>query len=543
MALAASLLPLAAAAGTLDPTAVFVADPAPRDWLVVLPVLLCLVMGAVVALIRGRIALHAPIAIASLIGLVVIDALLLAAVASGGPLVMVMGRWLPPFGIAFTVDLLGASLALVAGLVALAAAIHALSDIDTNRRRYGFYPFLLFLMAGVSGAFLTGDVFNLYVWFEVLLIASFGLVVLGGEPGQIDGALKYGLLNLVGTTLFLIAVGYLYALTGTLNMADIADKVAATGSAMPLTTLGVLFFAAFAMKAAAFPVNFWLPAAYHTPPVTVSALFAGLLTKVGVYAILRVLVMLMPATTASLTALIGTVAVATMLTGAIGAIGQQEFRRALGYWVISGIGTMLAGVAIGGVPALSGTIFYAVHSMLVMTGLYCLAGLVARARPGAATGEGGPTSLWHDAPLLSAAGLVLLFAVAGLPPLSGFWPKAMLVAAALDSGRGVIAAAILVSGFLITFAAGRLILLEFWRPVAHPTGEAEPRQSAATATTRSARRSSLPASALAVVLAFALVSTAIGLWPEPLAALARAAAGGIVMPDPYLHAVFPEVRP
>lgn len=513
------------ASPALDLATVFVPDPTPGAWLVILPVVVCLIAGAGLALIRGTIRLHAPIAIAALALLCLIDAALLHQVATHGPMTMVMGRWLPPFGIAFTVDILGASLALVAALVALAAAVHALSDIDTLRRRYGFYPFLMFLMTGVSGAFLTGDVFNLYVWFEVLLISSFGLIVLGGEREQIDGAMKYGLLNLVATTLFLIAVGYLYAVFGTLNMADIAVKVASDGDRLPLMTLGTLFFAAFAMKAAAFPVNFWLPASYHTPRITVSALFAGLLTKVGIYAMLRVLVMLMPGTTLALGPLIGGVAVLTMLSGAIGAIAQTDIRRALGYWVISGIGIMLAGIAIGGVQALGATIFYAFHSMVVMTALYFLVGLMGRRAGGFELGVLG--GLWASAPLLSALALALLFSVAGLPPFSGFWPKAMLVSAALAGERGWLAAAILLSGFLITFAAGRIFLLAFWRPA--PPGAA-----------------SLPAmrspSATATLVILTLASTAVGLWPEPVAVLSRAAAFAIVEPQAYLRSVFPEPR-
>ena len=175
-------------------------------------------------------------------------------------------------------------------MVAFVGSIYAVDDINTSGRRYGFYPFLLVLMAGVSGAFLTGDIFNLYVWFEVLLISSFGLLILGSEREQIDGALKYAVLNLMATTLFLITVGYLYAIFGTLNMADIAVKVRDYADTAPLMTLTALFVLAFSMKAAAFPVNFWLPASYHTPRVVVSALFAGLLTKVGVYALIRGLI-------------------------------------------------------------------------------------------------------------------------------------------------------------------------------------------------------------------------------------------------------------
>ena len=513
------------ASAAADPTTIFTPDPTAQSWLVILPVVLCLITGAALAMIRGNIRLHAPIAIAALSFLSLIDALLLHQVATHGPMTMVMGRWLPPFGIAFTVDILGASLALVSALVALAAAVYALPDIDTLKRRYGFYPFLLFLMAGISGAFLTGDIFNLYVWFEVLLISSFGLIVLGGEREQIDGAMKYGLLNLVGTTLFLIAVGYLYAIFGTLNMADITMKVAKEDT-LPLMTLGTLFFAAFAMKAAAFPVNFWLPASYHTPRITVSALFAGLLTKVGIYAMLRVLIMLMPGVTLALAPIIGGVAILTMMAGAIGAIAQTDIRRALGYWVISGIGIMLAGIAIGGAQAVAATIFYAFHSMIVMTALYFMAGLVAQRAGGFALGAIG--GLWTSAPLLSALALGLFFSVAGLPPFSGFWPKAMLVSAALAGERWWLAAAILTSGFLITFAAGRIFLLAFWR-------------SASEGALSLPRAPARPA--LAVVVLLTLMSTAAGLWPEPVAAVSKAAAFAILEPEAYLRSVFPEPRP
>jgi len=515
---------------TLDPATVFAPDPSPETWLVILPVVLCLIMGAVLATIRRRIALHAPIAIASLAALCVVDAALLHQVATHGPVNMVMGRWLPPFGIAFTADLLGASFALVGGLVALGAAVFALRDIDAIRQRYGFYPFLLFLMAGVSGAFLTGDIFNLYVWFEVLLVSSFGLIVLGGEREQIDGAMKYGLLNLVGTTLFLIAVGYLYATLGTLNMADITMKLARSGDGLPVMTLGMLFFAAFAMKAAAFPVNFWLPASYHTPRITVSGVFAGLLTKVGIYAMLRVLVMLMPAAGQALAPVVGAVAILTMLAGSIGAIAQADIRRTLGYWVISGIGVMLAGIAVGSSQAIAGVVFYAVHSMLVTTALYFMA--VLAARRGGGFDLAMLAGLWKAAPLLAALSLALLLSISGLPPFSGFWPKAMLVSAALDGAHWWLAGTILLSGFLITFAAGRVFLLAYWRPATAGAGNGR----------AIAPRSGLAAD-MVVLLLLTLATTLIGLWPEPVAALARAAAAGLLDPGAYLHVVFPEPRP
>jgi multicomponent Na+:H+ antiporter subunit D len=509
---------------TPDLAKVFTPHTTPEAWLTILPVVLMIIAGAALTAVRRRLDLHAPVAIAALVCLVIIDSLLLVRVAAFGPLTMVMGRWLPPFGIAFTVDVAGALLALSAAIIALAACLYALAEIDNNHRRYGFYPFLMFLMAGVSGAFLTGDIFNLYVWFEVLLISSFGLLVLGGEREQIDGATKYGLLNLVGTTLFLVATGYLYAIFGTLNMADIAGKVTKASSTLPLMTLATLFLAAFAMKAAAFPVNFWLPAAYHTPRITVAALFAGLLTKVGVYAMLRVLIMLMPGEGETLRPVISLVAILTMLTGGLGALGVSDIRRMLGYWVIAGIGVMLAGLALGGPQAVGASIFYMLHSMAVMSGLYFLAGLIGKVCGTFNLANVG--GLYRRSAFLAALALVLLFAVSGLPPFSGFWPKAMLVRAALDQGAWWLAAALLVSGLLITLAAARVFLLAFWRPAASGDGATD-----------------LPRLQVAVVACLAALSLAAGLWPEPVAAISARAAHGLIDPEAYIRSVFPEPRP
>jgi MFS family permease len=287
----------------------------------------CLLVGSILLMLRKRTDLQPLIAIPALVVLCAMTLGLLAHVVSNGTVTMTMGRWLPPFGISFTVDAMGAFFAATSSLVALAAGIYGRSDVDHSGRRYGFYPFLLLIMAGVLGAFMTGDIFNLYVWFEVLLISSFGLLVLGSERAQLDGGVKYAFLNLIATTLFLVATGYLYGLFGTLNMADIASRRSELRGTAPLMTLVTLFLLAFAMKAAAFPVNFWLPASYHTPRLVVSALFAGLLTKVGIYALLRILGMLFPVEREELSLIIAIVAALTMVLGVMGALAQNDIRR------------------------------------------------------------------------------------------------------------------------------------------------------------------------------------------------------------------------
>lgn len=508
---------------SIDLSAALVMQATPlSDWLIIAPVALCICAGAVLMMVRHAMRLHSLIAIAALAILVVIDAALLWKVMTNGPFTMVMGRWLAPFGIAFTADLTGAVLALTGAIAALACAVHARGDIDHASTHYGFYPFLMLLMAGVSGAFLTGDIFNLYVWFEVLLVSSFGLIVLGSSREQIDGALKYAVLNLIGTTLFLIAVGYLYAVFGTLNMADIAVKVTADDTSAPLITLACLFLLAFAMKAAAFPVNFWLPASYHTPKVVVSALFGGLLTKVGIYALLRVMIMLFPVQREELSLVIAAIAVLTMILGAMGALAQNDLRRVLGYVVISGIGTMLAGLAIGSPAAVGGVVFYALNSVVLMTALYLAVGHAARL--GGAWTLSDLSGLYARTPWFAGLVLALFLAGSGLPPFSGFWPKVMLTKAAIDIGAWWLAASILVSGFLLTIAFARMFLLCFWRSSPPGMKEVAPLETVP---------SFVPLVALtALVVGF-------GLFPESIMQLSQQAADQLADPSAYIRSVFP----
>ncbi|TYC56481.1 Na+/H+ antiporter subunit D [Rhodobacterales bacterium] len=516
--------------------AMITAHVAAADWLVVAPSLITILGGSLCLMLRKHTSLQPKLGNAFLGLLVLANLALLARVLDHGIITMVMGNWLPPFGIAFTVDTLGATLSLIASIVAFCAGIFGSATVDATGRRYGFYPFLLLLMTGVCGAFLTGDIFNLYVWFEVLLISSYGLLILGNDRIQLDGAVKYGVLNLIGTNLFLIATGLLYGIFGTLNMADIAMKAAALEGAATgtLATVAALYFLAFAMKAAAFPVNFWLPASYHTPNVVVSAVFAGLLTKVGVYALIRVFVLILPESRAYMADVIALVAIATLMTGAIGALAQSEVRRLLGYVVIAGIGAMLAGVAVGSTLAVSGAVFYAVHSIIVMTALYMAAGVMKLIGGSYDLRKLG--GLYNKNAAFAAVFLVLAFAVSGLPPFSGFWPKIILVDAAFADGRAWLAAAILLSGFLTTLAMGRVWIFAFWRggPEGTPDGEL----ATATATEGSA---SLAGGAIWVPLGI-LTALVIyfGLQPEWMLELSTQGASGVVEPLGYLRSVFGE---
>lgn len=511
---------------SMDLGAAMITEPvALGDWLLVMPVVIPITFGAALLMLRQRRRLQPWGAVLALSLVVLADALLLARVLDGGPVAMTMGQWLPPFGISFVADTLGVSLSLIGGLVGLVCAGFGAFDIDANGRRYGFYTFLLLLMAGVNGSFLTGDIFNMYVWFEIFLISSFGLIVLGSEPRQLDGAVKYAVLNLIATTFFLLGTGLLYGTFGTLNMADIARKAPEMRESGPLLLLAFVYFVAFGMKAAAFPMNFWLPASYHTPRIVVGALFGALLTKVGIYALLRTQVMLFPVERGSFAELIGWVAVATMVLGVLGALAQSDIRRILGFIVVSGIGVMLAGIALGSPEGIAGTIVYAFHSMLAMAALYLLAGVMS--------GIGGSYSLhelrglYASHPALAGVALILVFAVAGLPPGSGLWPKVVLVKASLDAGDWILALAILATGLLTILALGRVFILSFWRPAI----------AGAEGVRMAGRRRTIGYGALAILVVPML---AMGLYPEPFLDLAARAAAGLLDTGTYVEVVFPD---
>ena len=505
------------------------------DYLIVAPVIIPMLFGAFLLMLRRQPEIQARIAVAGMGLLVIVTFGLLQKVLAEGPVTMTMGRWLPPFGISFSVDIAGALLAFTSAVIALVGSIYASSAATSLERRYGFYPFFMLMMSGVCGAFLTGDIFNLYVWFEVLLISSFGMIVLGSEKRQLDGTIKYAFLNLVATTIFLMTTGLLYGMFGTLNMADIWTKVNTGTPSGPIYTIAVLYLLAFAMKAAAFPMNFWLPASYHTPKFLVSALFAGLLTKVGVYALLRISLMLFAPQRDELAQVIAWLGALTMLVGVFGALAQSDIRRIFGYLVISGIGTMLAGIAIGSVTGVAGVLVYAVHSMIVMTALYLAAGIISRLIGTNELREAG--GLYAISPMIAAGFLVLAISVSGLPPTSGFWGKFILVKASLEVGAWWLAGVILFSGLLTSIAIFRIWIFAFWRGGPEGTRDGAESWTSQTLDENYRKQASLALG----VLVFATL--AIGLAPEPLISMAGDGARQLLYPTGYVESVFGGLKP
>jgi multicomponent Na+:H+ antiporter subunit D len=495
-------------------------------WLVILPVLLPLFGGALLIAGLGRLfdARLAAALVVLLTGLC--DAALLRQVLDAGVVAMTMGKWLPPFGISFAADPMGAGFALLAALVTLFVLAYRPEAAEPGQRHGRFLALVLILLAGVDGAFLTGDLFNLYVWFELILIASFGLLVFSGTPLTIEATLKYGLLNFIATSLFLMALGLIYGALGTLNMADLIRAAAAADPAV-MAGIAALLVIAFGTKAAAFPVNSWLPASYHAPPPGVSALLGGLLTKVGAYALLRTLVFVLPAEHALLRPILAVAAGATLLLAPLGALAQPDLRRATGYLLIGGIGAIVMGLALAGPAGTAGAVAYVVNAMLTVTALYFLAGVI-EAKTGDGTRTGG---LYVADSLLSLLFILLVLTIAGVPPSLGFWPKLLLLQAAFAAPAGsldplalTLAVCLLLNALLTLFVGARLWSRLFWRPAGVPTEGAEP-------------RGAVGRWALGVTATLTALVVVAGFWPEPVLAFGRAAAASLFDPTAYIGAV------
>ncbi|QBX99429.1 Na+/H+ antiporter subunit D [Rhodophyticola sp. CCM32] len=456
--------------------------------------------------------------------LLIASGLLMQAVLTHGVVAGQMGNWPAPFGITLAADLLSAVMVVITGITGLAVAVYALADIEERLEKLGYHALFQMLLAGVCGAFLTGDLFNLYVWFEVMLISSFGLLILGGRRQQLDGGIKYVTINLVSTILFLGGIGLLYGMTGTLNMADLHLVVQRVENPGLLSVIAVMFMVAFGVKAAVFPLFFWLPASYHTPSVAVSAIFAGLLTKVGVYALIRMFTLVFTLDVAYTHTILLWVAGFTMVTGVLGAAAMNDFRRILSFHIVSQIGYMILGLALFTPLALVGSVFYLVHHIIVKANLFLVAG-VAR-RIAGSTELSAIGGLYKTAPLLGLLFLIPAFSLAGFPPLSGFWAKYILVKASLDLEIWLIAGVALTVGLLTIYSMTKIWGAAFWKP--HPSG-LHPKLSSLPARDRAAL--------LLPIAALAMLTCIIGLFPEPFVQFATRAAGQLLNPADYVATV------
>ena len=494
------------------------------SWILTLPIVVPIATALLTFLLRGRERVARLVSIAGCIALLISASALMIQVWRHGVIAAQMGGWPAPFGITLVADLLSAVMVVITAVTGTAVAIYATARPDARSEALGSHALYHILLAGVCGAFVTGDLFNLYVWFEVMLIASFGLLVMGGEKAQLDGGIKYVALNLVATILFLSGIGLLYGLTGTLNMADLHLAVSGLGDDGRLTVVALLFIIAFGIKAAVFPLFFWLPASYHTPPVAVSAIFAGLLTKVGVYALIRMFTLVFTQDIAFTHGLLLVIAGLTMVTGVLGAAAQSDIRKILSFHIVSQIGYMVLGLALYTPLALAGAVFYLVHHIIVKANLFLIGGIARRLTGSFELGAIG--GLYKSSPFLAVLFLVPALSLAGFPPLSGFWAKFVLIKASLEVGAYVIAATALAVGLLTVFSMTKIWSEAFWKP--HPGGTSP-------SLGLLERRAGL--ALLAPVAALALLTVTIGLFPEVFVTLATQAAAQLLDPSAYVRAV------
>lgn len=436
--------------------------------LLVLPILIPLFSGILILLSYRSSRLQRWLGMAGILILLVASLALFIIVLDREILVLQVGSWPAPFGITLVADLFSATMQLLTAIVGLAVGWYSLAAISEGRISYGYFALFHFLMMGVNGAFLTGDIFNLYVWFEVMLISSFVLMALGGERAQMAGAIKYVTINLVSSAIFLAALGILYGTAGTLNMADLSQKFAQIemeSSRALISAVSVLFLAAFGIKAAIFPLFFWLPASYHTPPAAIAALFSGLLTKVGVYALIRVFTLVFLQDTDFTHALILILASLTMVVGVLGAMAQNEFRRILSFHIVSQIGYMLMGLGLFTPLALAGSVFYIVHHIIVKTNLFLISGVVECLEKSAILKKLG--GLYRSQPALAFLFLVPAMSLAGIPPLSGFFAKFNLIRASLLVDQVAVAAVALGVSLLTLYSMIKIWNEAFWKPAFH----------------------------------------------------------------------------
>ena len=428
----------------------------------VLPILVPLSTAAILLLASQRPLLQRWIALTGSILLLASTVVLFRRVEAEGIQVLQVSGWPAPFGITLVADLLSAMLAVAVGVVGVAITTAAFAGVDPRRESFGYHPLIQILLMGVSGAFLTGDLFNLYVWFEVMLVASFVLMALHRTTAQVEAAFKYVAINLIASSIFLTALGLLYGVAGTLNMADLARLGPTTRTPGVDLVLAVLFVIAFSIKAGLFPLFFWLPASYHTPPAAIGAVFAGLLTKVGVYALMRLLTLLFQEAPPTLFVLLLVMSVATMVIGLVAALNERDFRRILSFNLVAHIGYTTASLSLLTPAALAGGIFYVLHHIVVITNLFLVSGVLLRLRRTTdMTGLGG---LYRTQPGFAALAMVPIFSLAGVPPLSGFLGKLAILQGMFAAGAYWVGGMVLVVGLLTLLSMGRTWADAFWRP-------------------------------------------------------------------------------
>ncbi len=445
---------------------------------------------------------------------------LVAATAGGERLVLAPGGWGAALGIVFVVDLLAAIMLALAALTALACTAFAFASRPTEREHPLQLPLLQFLLVGISLAFVTGDLFNLFVAFEVMLIASYALLTLESDNRNVRHAWSYLAINLVGSAIFLLGCGLAYGWLGTLNFAELSVRLAAAGSDPRVVLLGLVLLVVFAVKAGLFPLYYWLPDSYPILPGSMAAFYAGMLTKVGVYVLLRVFVTVFPAGLPWIGDLLAWGAGATMVLGVLGAVSRDRVQHILAYHILSQIGFMVLAIGFGTPLAIAAAILYIMHHIVVKAALFLVGGAIQHRCGHDRLDDAG--GLMRAAPWLAAGFLLQALSLAGLPPLSGFWGKYLIILEGLRLGEWVLVGASIVASVLTLVSMLKIWLAWFWRPAPETAPRAVPAGARAMSAT---------------VGALAALSLGIGFGAEGVFRLAREAAAQAMDRQGYVAAV------
>lgn len=493
---------------------------------IIAPIIIPAMAAALLLLLRRSPNLQRQVSLAATALLCLASIRLFMVAIEGDVLSYRLGDWPAPFGIVLVLDRLSATMVLLSGVLASAVMLHAIRGWD--EKGHHFHPLFQFQLMGLNGAFLTGDLFNLFVFFEVMLIASYGLLLHGGGPRRLGAGFQYVAINLLGSTLFLFAVGIIYGVTGTLNMADLAGKVGqvAAGDAALLRTGALLLFLVFALKAALVPLHWWLPTAYAAAPAPVAALFA-IMTKVGAYAIIRVFTLAFGpegGAAASVAApWILPAALATLAIGAIGVLASRVLVDLVCFAVVWSMGSLLVAVSLFDAGSLTAALYYTLHSTLIGGALFLLSDLIA-SRRGRWRDDLEPSPVMANAAVLGGLFFLAAIAMSGLPPLSGFIGKLMILdATRLSGAAGWIWGIVLATSLLVIIGFSRAGSTLFWKSEA-VAGTLEPPPPARAA-------SIVPAAIL--ILGTALLSLAAG----PVTRHLEATAQQLVTPRSYVDAV------
>lgn len=486
--------------------------------IIVLPLIIPIFTAVVLVFFRNYIMVQKFLSLITMLSVTIISFNLLNFVQKEGILKIDFSGWKPPFGILFVADSFSLLMVLTSSIVTVFCLLYAFSTMDKKHEQMFFYPFVLLLVGGVNGSFLTGDIFNLFVCFEVMLMASYVLIALGGKKVQLRESLKYVLINVLASWIFLVALAFLYGTVKTLNMAHIAQRVAEVGQDPLLTTVALVFLIVFSLKAGLL-LFFWLPGSYVVPPTAVQALFAALLTKVGIYALIRTFTLMFPHNPEVTHTIIGIFAGATIIAGCMGALASRNVLTIASYNIIIAVGFILIGLAVGTESALAGSVFYLIHDMIAKALLFLLVGMMVYL-----TGEkliDNMSGLIRNYPLFTWIYFLVMLALVGIPPLSGFIGKVLIGEGAIEEGAYILLFLGFGSSLIVLYSLMRIFLSSFFGETIITIEDEKP----------------IPKLPMVSFISLAICIIFIGLGAENLLVYVQDATTTLVNPSIYIDAI------